>query len=174
MRRNRTGYRQNTFNAVWGVCAVSLSSESNADAIIPYLAVPWGQAFLFPLVVLLEASVLWPYLKGRFLPLLGQSLVANCASTLIGALLYVATMPLVGDTLFQWWFKGDFASEAIRNACIALAFVAILWTVSWIIESLIIGRMRKLASWKEVAKPCAIANVATYIPLLGLALWFQH
>ncbi len=153
-----------------GLCA---PLEANANAIIPYMAVPWGQAFLLPIVILIEALVLWRLLSGRFPPVLGQSFVANLASTFVGAALYFATMPLIGEPLFQWWFKGGFASEAIRNACIALAFAGVLWVISWFVESLVIGHLRKLDNWKRVSRQCAIANLVTYASLLGLAISFQ-
>lgn len=149
-------------------------SVANANAIIPYMAVPWGQVVLLPIVVVVEGLILWQLLSGRFPPALGQSFVANLASTLVGAALYFATMPLVGESLFQWWFKGGFSSEAVRNACIALTFAAVLWAVSWAIESVVIARMRKSLTWRGVSRPCAIANTVTYVSLFGLALLFQR
>jgi hypothetical protein len=149
-------------------------SAANANAIIPYMAVPWGQVFLLPAVVVIEGLILWRLLSGRLLPALGQSFVANLASTLVGAALYFATMPLVGESLFQWWFKGGFSSEAVRNAFIALTFAAVLWAVSWAVESIVIARMRKSPVWRGVSRPCAIANAVTYVSLFGLSLLFQR
>lgn len=160
--------------AVCGSIWLLVPGIAHANAIIPYMAVPWGQVFLFPIVVVAEGVVLWRLLSGRLPPALGQSLVANLASTLVGAALYLATMELVGDSLFQWWFKGGFSSEAVRNACIALAFAAALWAVSWAVESLVLGRMRKSQNFRAVSRPCAIANVITYSALFGLALLFQR
>ena len=138
------------------------------------MAVPWGQVALLPIVILVEGLLLWCLLGGRFPPALGQSFVANLASTLAGAALYFVTMPLVGEPLFQWWFKGSFSSETVRNACVALTFATVLWVVSWAIESLVIARMRKTQSWRDISRPCAIANVVTYVSLFVLALSFQR
>lgn len=52
------------------------------------------------------------------------------------------TIPLVGDSLFQWWFNGSVASEAIRNACIALFIATALLTVSLAVEVPIVARFR--------------------------------
>jgi hypothetical protein len=147
---------------------------AHADAIIPYMVVPWGQVFLLPLVVIVEAVVLWRMLRGRFLSALGQSFVANLASTVLGAGLYFATMAAFGEPLFYWWFKGGFATKTVRNACIALGFAVALWFVSWIVESLVVARMRKVESWRIVLIPCAIANLVTYVGLLALALLYQR
>jgi len=145
-----------------------------ADAIIPYMVVPWGQVFLLPLVVIVEAVILWRMLSGSFLSALGQSFVANLASTVLGAGLYFATLPAFGDPLFYWWFKGGFATKFIRNACIALSFAVALWFVSWVSESLVVARMRKVERWRIVLIPCAIANLVTYVGLLALALVYQR
>jgi hypothetical protein len=144
-----------------------------ADAIIPYMAIPWGQLFLLPAVVFIEGLILNGLLGGGMLAAMFQSLLGNIASTALGAALYLATMPLVGDKLFQWWFKGGFASEAIRNACIALGFAVGLFCVSWVSETIIVAHLRR-TTYRSVGSAAAVANLATYILLLGLALWFQH
>ena len=157
------------------VAAIALFPNSaKADAMIPYMVVPWGQVFLFPVVVIVEAVVLRTTFVGRFAPVLFQSFVANLASTLVGSLMYLATMNVVGERLFYWWFKGGFGTEAIRNAVIALAFAGVLWFVSWIVESAVIRRMRRASSIREVFRPVALANVVTYVLLLGLAISFQR
>ena len=148
--------------------------SAHADAIIPYMVVPWGQVFLLPLVIVVEAAILHSMLGGRFAAALGQSFVANLASTMLGAGIYFTTMTWAGDPLFDWWFKGDFATDTVRNACIAFGFAAILWFLSWLVESLIVARMRKADSWRQVSRACAYANLATYAGLLALAIWFQR
>ena len=138
---------------------------------IPYMVVPWGQLFLLPLVIIVEAAILHSFLGGGVLAVALQSLTANVASTIVGALLYVGSMSLIGHPLFTWWFRGGFGTEAIRAALISLSFALALWAISWAIESLVISRMRK-TTLAIVAKPCAVANAATYVLLLALALWF--
>jgi hypothetical protein len=145
--------------------------SAHADAMIPYMVVPWGQVFLLPLVVIVEAAIIRGFLGGGVIAVTLQSLVANVASTIVGALIYISGMSLIGDPLFTWWFKGGLGTEAIRAALISLSFAAALWAISWAVESLVISRMRKTAL-SVVAKPCAIANAATYVLLLALALWF--
>jgi hypothetical protein len=135
------------------------------------MVVPWGQVFLLPLVVVVEAAILRGFLGGGILGIALQSLVANVASTVVGALIYFAGMSLVGEPLFTWWFKGGLGTEAIRAALISLSFAAALWAISWGVESFVISRMRK-TTLAVVAKPCAIANAATYVLLLALAIWF--
>ena len=157
------------------LCAIGLcfSADAGADALIPYMAVPWGQVFLLPIVILIEAAILYALLGGTVRAILYQSFLANLASTIVGALLYVATTPLFGESLFSWWFKGEFASERVRNACIALLFAATLCGVSWLVESWVIARLRN-TGFAAVSRPSAWANLATYALLLALALWFQR
>jgi hypothetical protein len=144
---------------------------AHADAMIPYMVVPWGQVFLLPLVVIVEAAILRGFLGGRVIAVTLQSLTANVASTIVGALIYVGGMSLIGAPLFTWWFKGALGTEAIRAALISLFFATALWAISWAVESLVISRMRK-TTLSVVAKPCAVADAATYVLLLALALWF--
>jgi hypothetical protein len=144
---------------------------ARADAMIPYMVVPWGQVFLLPLVIIVEGVILRGFLGGGTVAVMLQSTVANVASTIVGAALYMSGMPLIGDPLFTWWFKGSFGTEAVRSALISLSFAAILWVISWALETFIISRMRRVAL-NVVGKPCAIANVTTYGLLLALALWF--
>ena len=127
-----------------------------------------------PLVVAVEGVALWRFLGGRFPPALGQSFVANVVSTLVGAAVYFAAMPLFGQTLFDWWFKGVFATEAVRNLLIAVAFAVVLFIVSWLLESAVVARLRKAGSWRAVARQCAIANLITYVALISLAVSFQR
>jgi len=142
-----------------------------ANAIIPYMVVPWGQLFLLPIVVLIEAIVLSKLLHDKLRATLFQSFIANIVSTIVGAVLLLATTPLIGDRLFEWWFKGGFSSEAVRSACIAIAFTIVLWTVSWTSETIVIARMRKASSIRALTFPCAIANSTSYAMLLVIALW---
>jgi hypothetical protein len=139
---------------------------------IPYLAVPWGQLLLLPVVVVVEAIVLRRSWGGRVAPILGQSFVANLTSTLVGAGLYRMTMGRLHEPLFDWWFKGGFGTEAIRNACISIGFASVLWLISWVIESFVLARLRK-TGFSGVSRPCAVANVVTYAGLIVIALWFQ-
>ncbi len=155
-----------------GAICLGVSTNVAADALIPYMVVPWGQLFLLPVIVLIEASILYALLGGTLLRVAFQSLVANLASTVLGCVLYVATSPLIGHSIFEWWFKGDFASERVRNACLAFLFAAALWVVSWSTESWVVARMRKV-QFSTVSGPCAWANLATYVLLFALALWFQ-
>ena len=65
---------------------------AHADAIIPYVVVPWGQALLLPIVVIIEGLILVASLGGGVMATMLQSLVANVASTIVGGLIYVGTM----------------------------------------------------------------------------------
>jgi hypothetical protein len=167
-------YGQPVARSAIGILASCASSSAHADAIIPYMVVPWGEFFLLPIVVVVEAAILQGMLGGRFADTLGQSFVANIASTLLGAGLYAATMSWWGNPLFAWWFQGSFATATIRNACIALGFAVILWFLSWLVETFVVARMRKAISWKQVGRACAFANFATYAGLFVIALWFQQ
>ncbi len=157
---------------VLGAIAVSISQQASADAIIPYMVVPWGQLFLLPVVVLLEAIILRLMLGGTVKSNLVQSFLANLASTAIGAVTYVVTSPIFGNAAFHWWFKGEYSTESIRSALIASAFAAVLWFVSWVSESFVIVRMRRGTSARPIISACAVANVVTYSSLLALAIWF--
>ena len=145
---------------------------ARADAIIPYMVVPWGQVFLLPLVILMEAFILQRFLSGSFRSNLFQSFVANLASTVLGAVLYWTTQEIIGERLFHWWFKGGFSSEAIRSACIALSFAMFLWLISWLSEAALLTRLRKPNSSGKLWFACAVANLVTYVLLFALAVWF--
>jgi hypothetical protein len=155
---------------VLGLAFALAPTLASANAMIPYMAVPWGQLVLFPLVIFVEAIVFWVSLGGRFLSVLGQSFIANLASTLVGAALYLTTMGVLQEPLFHWWFKGALGTDAIRSACIALGFASTLWLLSWLIESFVVARVRRKSSMAQVLRPCAIANVVTYSGLLLVAL----
>lgn len=155
-----------------GVLLASLPLTAHADAIIPYMVVPWGQVFLLPFVILIEALVLKRILKGTFRSSFVQSFVANIVSTILGAILYFVTPSIFGERLFHWWFKGGFSSEAVRNACIALLFAILLWLISWISESALLARLRKTNSIRELLYASAFANLITYTLLLVIAIWF--
>jgi len=155
-----------------GVLLASIPLTVRANAIIPYMVVPWGQVFLLPLVILIEAFVLQRLLSGSFRSNLFQSFVANFASTILGAVLYLTTQGIIGERLFHWWFKGGFSSEAIRSACIALLFAILLWLTSWLSEAALLTRLRKSNTSGKVWFACAIANLVTYVLLLALAVWF--
>jgi hypothetical protein len=143
-----------------------------ADAIIPYMVVPWGQAFLLPLVILLEAFVLRKFLRTSFKSNLFQAFIANLVSTALGAAIFYAASGLLNSVVFEWWFKGGFSKESIRSALISLGFAGVLWTISWTAESLVIARLRKEAISKSILIASAWANVLTYALLLALAVWF--
>lgn len=157
---------------LWIISLVCIPLQAHADAIIPYMVVPWGQVFLLPLVILIEALILRSLLHEKFRTSLNQSFIANLASTFFGVVLYILTMPLFGNLLFEWSFKGGFSTETIRNAFIAFAFAIVLWTISWLSEKTVIFRMRKTSSMKDVSFSCAVANLVSYALLLTLALWF--
>lgn len=151
---------------------IPFSSMAYADAIIPYMVVPWGQVFLLPLVIFVEAIVLQRLLGGTARSNFYQSFVSNLISTVLGVVLYFATMPMVGEGLFYWWFKGDFSTESFRNACIALMFTVVLWLVSWLSEAAVIERMRNDGSAGHIRSASAVANLVTYAMLFLIAVWF--
>lgn len=156
----------------WSISFVCIPLAVQANAIIPYMVVPWGQVLLLPILIIIEGYIFRRLLGGNFRSALFQSFVANLASTLLGMALYLTILPLVGDNLYYWWFKGDFSSQAIRNASIAILLAIVLWTISWLSETLIVSRMRKAVTFKEIAFPCALVNISTYALLLIIALWF--
>src|SRR5258706_11390334 len=111
----------------WSVLLGCTPLAAHADAMIPYMVVPWGQVFLLPLVIIIEALILRALLGGGVLAILLQSFLANVASTLVGAVLYIGTMSLGGNAMFTWWFKGTLGTEALRSALISFSFAAVLW-----------------------------------------------
>lgn len=155
---------------VIGALLVAAPALAVADAIIPYLVVPWGQLFLLPLVCFVEGAILYVQLGGSFWHAQLQSLVANIFSTLIGAGIYLLTSQWFATPLFHWWFKGGFATEAMRSAAIALGYAGILLAISWSSEAVIVGRLRR-RPLSEVSWAVAIANATTYGLLLLLAIW---
>lgn len=151
--------------------AVFLPAAASANALIPYMAVPWGQLFLFPMVVLIEA----PFIRTetiKFGRALFHSLIANIASTIVGAGLYLATMPHIDDQIFNYWFKGQGGTETFRGLVIALGLAGVLGVLSWVIESVALARLRKI-NRNEVALPVAKANLVTYSILVFISLLFS-
>lgn len=140
--------------------------NAQANAILPYMAVPYGQAFLLPIVVLIESLILRRLAGRHLLIVLFQVFIANCVSTAIGAAIY---FPFLESPLFRWWEEAEIDSMPIISAIIALVFALILYIISWSTESIVIARMRKIKI-TDITGPCARANLATYILLLGLAL----
>ena len=152
-----------------GFCACD---PAMADAIIPYMVVPWGQVFLLPLVICLEAVVLRQFLRGSFKSNLFQSFIANLVSTALGAASYTLASGFLNSVVFEWWFKGGFSEESIRSALISLGFAVVLWIISWTSESVVIAKLRKETIAKSILIASAWANVLTYVLLLAIAVWF--
>ena len=158
---------------IWiGIPLAIIPIAAQADAIIPYMTVPWGQLFLLPLVILIEAVVLHRMLNGTFNSSLFQSFIANLGSTILGALLHLIIQGVIGEQLFHWWFDGGFSTQTVRNASIAFLFAIFLWLVSWLSETVMLARLRKLNSISTVWLASAIANLFTYTLLLALAIWY--
>lgn len=155
--------------AMLGCTVIGMSASASADAIVPFMAVPGGQVVLLPLVIVLEGFVLRHVLGGPTGGALFQSLLANLVSTALGAALYLATMPALGEGFFHWWSRGTFATEPVRGLCIALGFAVALWIVSWASETWVVARLRN-TRFAAVSKAIAWANLATYVLLLALAL----
>ena len=150
---------------------IFLPETAHADALIPYMWVPFGQVFLFPLVVLAEAAVIWKMLAGTKLLAMGHSLVMNLASTLVGAALYVATSNLVGEPLYNFWWQSGLKWQGMVAAFISLVFALVLFGTSWLIEAAILKRLRPTVEPRRVVSACGYANALTYAALLGLAVW---
>ena len=161
------------FRPLFQVCVLlaCMPIAAHANAIIPYMVVPWGQVYLLPLVILIEAVVIQRIMSGSFRSNFFQTLIANLASTALGALFFLITERIIGESLFRWWFKGEFSSEAIRSASIALLFAIFLWIFSWLSETALLIRLRKSNSSGNLWFACAIANLVTYALLLTLAIW---
>jgi hypothetical protein len=143
-----------------------------ADAIIPYMVVPWGQVFLLPLVICLEAVVLWRFLHASFKSNLFQSFITNLVSTALGAVSYILASGFLNGVVFEWWFKGGFSKESIRSAIISFGLAVVLWIISWTSESVVIAQLRKKTISKSILIASAWANVLTYVLLLVIAVSF--
>lgn len=154
------------------IIAFCVCDSAQADAIIPYMVVPWGQVFLLPLVISLEAIVLWKLLRGSFKSNLFQSLIANIVSTVLGAFSYVLVSGFFGNVVFEWWFKGGFSEESIRGALISFGLAVVLWIISLVSEAFVIGRLREITISKPILVASAVANTLTYVLLLTMAFWF--
>lgn len=157
---------------LWSISLVCLPLQAHANAIIPYMVVPWGQVLLLPVVILIEALILRRLLREKFRTSLYLSFIANLASTILGAVLFVITMSVVGNFLFEWSFTGNSFLETTRNNVVALLFAIFLWTISWLSEKAVILRMGKTNSITNISFSCAVANLVSYALLLTLAIWF--
>jgi hypothetical protein len=165
-------YRRGCWNrAIKALCFTTaiVAPSAHADALIPFMVVPWGQVVLLPLVVIVEGAILRVLLPGSWGAAMLQSLGANAASTLVGVALYVGCMFFVGNVLYSWWFMGRLGTSGLRAGLISISFAVFLYAISWKIESVVIARMRKV-TLAVVSKPCAVANAVTYGILLSLAV----
>lgn len=130
-----------------------------------------GQLFLFPLVVLVEAPIISAILRGTKAQAIGHSLLMNLASTLVGAALYVTTGPLIGDPLYQLWWNSGFDRQRITAIMISIVIAITLFGISWLVETVVLSRLRPAAALAQVMKTTGIANAVTYVLLMALALW---
>jgi len=146
------------------------SAPALGDALIPYMWVPMGQLFLFPLVVLIEAVVILGILSGTKLQAIGHSFLMNLASTAVGAALYLATGPFIGDRLYKFWWNTGFDWQSITAIGISLVFALVFFGVSWVVETIVLRRLRPASETGQVVKTTGIANAATYALLLALAI----
>jgi len=150
------------------ILVVSWPGVARADAIIPFLWVPLGQLVLFPVVVAIEAAVIWRLLAGRKLAAVWHSLLVNLASTLVGAALYFATEPSLLPALNRVWWQGSFEYQGLRTMLIALGYAVVLFAVSWLVEGLLLVRLRSSAPRQRVVVTVGVANAFTYILLIAL------
>jgi hypothetical protein len=149
------------------VAMAALPQTAYANAIIPYLWVPVAQVFLFPVVVLAEAWLLSRWLKTAFWPTAGKCLVANLASTVVGAVIYFSSMPLIGEPLWNFWRQ----YETPAAAALSLAFGAVLFMISWVVEAAIFTPWSRAIPRKVVWRYVGYSNAATYACLLTLSLF---
>ena len=148
------------------LAVVVLPSTANANAIIPYLWVPVGQLFLFPVVVAVEGWLVWLSLRVGFWRILWRVLLANLASTAVGAALYFSSMPLVSKPLFDIWSK----YQAPASIIISFLIAVILFGVSWLVETMVMARMLREVEKKRVWFSMLRANLATYLVLWSLSV----
>ena len=146
------------------VMVLIIPSNAVANAIIPYMSVPWGQMFLFPLIVLIESIVLTVAIRKPFWISLTVSIIANLISTVLGAVIYVMTMIKISHHLFPWWANGHIGSKEIRSLIIAFLFTGLLFVISWASETFVISRVLKV-KWDRISKYCVKANLISYFPL---------
>lgn len=157
--------------AVFIFIVLLLPQSALANAIIPYMAAPWWQLFLFPLVVLIENMILNRVIEKSFWFSLLLCLISNLVSTIVGFVLYVLTMIQFGDNIFQWWAHNGIASGKIRGILISLGFTLGLFVISWVSETLVISLMLKVR-YKRISRVCAKANLITYLLMAFLLFIF--
>jgi len=150
-----------------------VSTQANANAIIPYMVVPWGQVVLLPIVVFIEAIIISKMIQSGFWKISLLCLLANIASTILGAVLYWFVLPNYSNSLFQWWFKGDFSTEPVRNIIISILFASLLWLISFISETAVLSKLRQ-TKFSDFAMSIAIANLTSYSGLVVLSAMFQR
>lgn len=151
------------------MCIVlTMPSLARADALIPYLVVPFGEVFLFPLVVLVETIFVKILLKMPFWGSLWRTALANLASTALGAVLYYMAMPLIGNPLWDVWMKYKTPAAIL----ISLSFAIILCIVSWLIESIVAASLMRNVEKKKIYLTFLKANICSYVLLWLLSLTF--
>ena len=141
-------------------------SVAYANAIIPYLMVPFAQLFLFPIVVAIETGIINYRLKYGFWKALWRVAIANLASTAVGAGLYFGGMPIVGDTFWNLWMRYKTPGAIV----LSLFFASVLFILSWSVESITAKPLFKEHSKPAISKAFLFANIATYIALWCLSI----
>jgi hypothetical protein len=129
-----------------------------------------GQVFLLPLVVLIEAAFIRAFLGGSRLLALWHSFLMNLASTLLGVAMYIATGPLIGDSLYNFWWRSGFDGQRVTAIFISAVFAVVLFAISWVIETIVLRRLRPASPGMQVVRTIGIANAVTYVVLMGLAV----
>jgi hypothetical protein len=155
--------------AAWLLVLVALAGPAHADALLPYVVVPYAQVFLFPVIVIIEFVVLLLILKGRWWKVLLQSLLVNLASTLVGVGLSYATLMVVGDQIYAAWSKVSFERERVVGIETSIGIAVLLFFLSWVIESFLLVRLRRVDPRRKIWVASAIANVVSYIGLVSLS-----
>ena len=152
---------------------VCVPSQAYANAIIPYLVVPWGQVLLLPVVALVETPLVRHHLGGGIGLGVWQSLLANLASTLAGAALGLVAMRLFGDWLFGFWAGAQYGPDSVqRSMLISSAFAVVLYLVSAVVEARVLRSLRPNADPSRVRRCALQANGLTYGLLLALSVAF--
>lgn len=155
------------------VVVLCVPSRAYANAIVPYMVVPWGQVLLLPIVALVETPLVRHHLGGGFGLGAWHSVLANLASTLAGAALGLVAMRLFGDWLFEYWSGAQYGPDSLqRSMLISGAFAALLYLVSGVVEARVLRSLRPNADPSRVRRCALQANGLTYGLLLALSVAF--
>jgi hypothetical protein len=124
-----------------------------------YAIDPFLFAIAVPLIILIEALILWWYRLGSFWQVVRYSAAMNFVSGVIGFVLIIPFYPVQTPEIFYWFYP------------LLCGFMFLLWMgamyLSALLESYVLTFF-KPENEHFIWRACLLANFITYLPLFFL------